>query len=617
MKRLSNLIATLALLALLGWAGASAARAEPQPRRANQGNATVLYNRYCLACHGERGDGQGPAAPWLYPKPRDFTTGRAKWRTTPSGLPPTGEDLGRVIREGAPGTSMPAFEGILDPNDIAELVAFIKSLGPMHDAGQPVKVPDPPHDVQALAARGRELYAKVGCALCHGDEGRGNGPLAAHLKNDQGRPNPPLDFTTSPLRRGRRGIRDIFLTLSTGLDGTPMPSFSALPEMDLFALAAHVDSIRWKGDSPTRDPTSVPPPALNEDGRETPVGLKIPAQGAPPASLPPAATSLSSAQCGRCHEKQLREWQETLHAGATSPGLLGQLIAGKPSLIASCQSCHAPLAEQQPPSGNHDLRLEGVTCAACHVRGHVRHGPPRREGSALLAIPSYPLVEDPAYERSDFCLPCHQLPAGLAVSGRPLLNTYREWLEGPYMRRGVQCQHCHMPDREHRWKGVHDPDTVRQATLLEASARREDGGVAARVRLTNIGAGHYFPTTPTPAISIEVALVAKGRVIDSTRKRIGRWIEWRESWKEIEDTRIPPGQAVELTPRFEGPLASSATSVRVIVTVAPDDYYAGLYRSLLGKKLAESARKELTSALARAEASRYVLVRREIEIPSE
>src|SRR5205814_3778308 len=122
------------------------------------------------------------------------------------------------------------------------------------------------------------------------------------------------------------------------------------------------------------------------------------------------------------------------------------------------------------------LRAQGASCAGCHVRGWTRHGPPVVSPS-LLALPDYPLVTLPIYERADMCLPCHQLPPRAAVGGRPLLDTYREWLEGPYMARGIQCQHCHMPNREHTFLGVHDEHAFRQGIALTARTHVKDGAI--------------------------------------------------------------------------------------------------------------------------------------------
>lgn len=604
---------TVGLALVAGAAFAFALVGGPVPAQGDQG----LYDRYCLACHGERGDGDGPAAPWLWPKPRDFTRGRYKWRSTPSGRPPTDEDLARAIRKGAPGTSMPGFEGILDERQIASLVQTVKAFAPERFRGPatPLVAPDPPPDavLASLAARGRALFNTAGCTGCHGEGGKGGGPRAASLRDDQGRLAPPFDLTTRPLRRpGASGIVDIYVTLVTGLDGTAMPSFAgALAEADLWALAAYVEEIRWKGGVRAWDPTAVDPVL-----RDTvPAGFRIAPQGTPPPSLPPAAASLSSAQCGRCHAKQLREWRESLHAGAASPGLIGQLVHATEEQTRSCQKCHAPLAEQRPgqPGYRATLRHEGVTCAVCHVRGWTRHGPPRRADSGLLALPSYPLVEERRFERSDFCLPCHQLPPSEAVAGRPLLNTYREWLEGPYMRRGVQCQHCHMPDREHRFKGVHDPETVRQGLDLAARARRERGALVVEAVLTNVGAGHHLPTTPTPAAWVTVELHDGPRILATARKRIGRHVRHEGGvWKEIEDTRIPPGESLVFAPRFTGEAAARARSARVTVEMHPDDFYEGFYRRLLARRLPATARAMIETALRRAEQSKYIIWKREL-----
>src|SRR5690606_36224390 len=113
--------------------------------------------------------------------------------------------------------------------------------------------------------------------------------------------------------------------------------------------------------------------------------------------------------------------------------------------VASCQRCHAPLAEQMPslpaPSGkrgasvanpayDQEVQLQGVTCAACHVRAWRRLGPPRAPGSLLLELAGYPMTELAIFERSDMCLPCHQLAPRNGPADRPLLDTYREWLLG-------------------------------------------------------------------------------------------------------------------------------------------------------------------------------------------
>lgn len=200
--------------------------AAPGVLAADRGAA--LYERHCAACHGVTGDGRGPAAYLLSPKPRDFTLGVYKFRTTPSGSLPTDDDLLRTVRRGVAGTAMPAWNR-LSEEDLAALVARIKSFSPFFEEEEP----DPPIAIgKAPAATpqsveaGRKIYELMQCAKCHGDKGRGDGPSAETLKDDQGRAIRPYDFTRGPSSlKGGRAPADVYRTFMTGLDGTPMPSY--------------------------------------------------------------------------------------------------------------------------------------------------------------------------------------------------------------------------------------------------------------------------------------------------------------------------------------------------------------------------------------------------------
>ena len=88
-----------------------------------------LYLKYCSQCHGEKGDGEGYATPHLLPKPRNFTTGKFKVRTTPTGALPTHQDLVNIIRRGMPYTSMPDWPNLAD-QEVSDLAHFIKTLLP-------------------------------------------------------------------------------------------------------------------------------------------------------------------------------------------------------------------------------------------------------------------------------------------------------------------------------------------------------------------------------------------------------------------------------------------------------------------------------------------------------
>jgi mono/diheme cytochrome c family protein len=97
--------------------------------------ARRLYARWCATCHGPEGRGNGPAAPSLIPRPRDFTKGLFKYKSTPADQPPTDDDLIRVVADGLQASAMPYFRDLLTADEIRDIVGYIKTLSPVF-AGQ-------------------------------------------------------------------------------------------------------------------------------------------------------------------------------------------------------------------------------------------------------------------------------------------------------------------------------------------------------------------------------------------------------------------------------------------------------------------------------------------------
>jgi cytochrome c oxidase cbb3-type subunit 2 len=204
-----------------------------------------LYARDCAMCHGTRGDGKGPLAAMLATPPQDFSAAVYKLRTTPHESLPTDDDLFRTISRGIHGTSMIPWTNLSEADRwalVAELKTFSTEFAD-EPAASPISVSEPPVATPALLARGRFLFESAGCASCHGPHGKGDGPAAAMLRDTAGRPVRPTDLTGHRYRRGAL-TPEIYVTLRTGLDGTPMASFaSTLSVDDTWAVATYVHSI--------------------------------------------------------------------------------------------------------------------------------------------------------------------------------------------------------------------------------------------------------------------------------------------------------------------------------------------------------------------------------------
>lgn len=220
-------------------------RAAERDRLAREGEP--LFHKFCATCHGRRGDGRGPSARFTTTPPRDFTRGTYKFRMTPAGSPPTHADLVRTISVGVRGTHMPAWKGTLSRSQIATLARFLTTRADVFWTSEPPPPPleipaEPPYD-DASVARGKELYAKMQCATCHGERGRGDGPAASALKDDWGHAIRPADFTAGAFKGGCCGAT-VFRAISTGLGGTPMPSFAAaMTPAERWDLAHYVLSL--------------------------------------------------------------------------------------------------------------------------------------------------------------------------------------------------------------------------------------------------------------------------------------------------------------------------------------------------------------------------------------
>lgn len=210
-----------------------------------------VYQQNCAACHGESGAGDGFCAAFLNPRPRNFTRGIFRFKTTRSGDLPTDNDLYRTVSLGLHGTPMPPWRYLLSEEERRAVVAYIKTFSPFFQGKPPDKPVDPGPEPRTISeeqvAHGKQLFEQAGCAKCHGPRGFGDGPSAVDMKDSFDDPITPRNFHKAPEFKRGHTLRDIALTVHTGNDGTPMPSFSdTLKSKDIWDIAAYVMSLSEK-----------------------------------------------------------------------------------------------------------------------------------------------------------------------------------------------------------------------------------------------------------------------------------------------------------------------------------------------------------------------------------
>ncbi|MFQ5487323.1 MAG: thioredoxin family protein [Gammaproteobacteria bacterium] len=361
----------------------------------------------------------------------------------------------------------------------------------------------------------------------------------------------------------------------------------------------------------------------------------IPLQGKAPEAYSALESSLEPEACGRCHSQQYQDWQTSLHSRSMGPGVLGQLLElddSDPETADMCRSCHTPLAEQRrlrhdlpgvPRANNHydpTLQRHGLVCAACHVRRQQRYGPPRRDhpeqtGKIADGLPHDGFTASTAFLDSAFCSRCHQFQTGdRALNGKLMENTYREWQASRYAAQGVHCQDCHMPDRRHLWRGIHDPEMVRAGVTVDIDlpAREYRAGevMEASITITNSGVGHYFPTYITPKVMVRGYLLdADGERFPSSLQEavIGREVSM-DLQEELYDTRIAPDDFITI--RYRQKLPARAARFKVQVIVEPDHFYQRFFESILSNGGGGKGRELLQEALANTRQSAFTLTER-------
>ena len=281
------------------------------------------YTRYCYACHGEKGDGHGPASYGLRPPPRNFTLGIFKFaRLRSSDELPNDADLMRIVKGGLHGSAMLAWD--IPDEELGRILNFIKTFAPQKwektkKNGDHVKTlevfeapPDPweGKDIEAIS-RGQELYhLKAECLNCHpsyvgkedlfklslvaakrepdifkaisGFRDDPHGSVAKDSAEYNVRLLPP-DFTFHQVRSIHPGseVGDLFRLISYGVYPI-MPAWKgALEDKDIWAISHYVKSLLDLRTNPTAA-------AKLKDGFNAQISFEIP-KAPEPAAAPSAA----------------------------------------------------------------------------------------------------------------------------------------------------------------------------------------------------------------------------------------------------------------------------------------------------------------------------------------
>lgn len=289
----------------------------------------------------------------------------------------------------------------------------------------------------------------------------------------------------------------------------------------------------------------------------------------PLQTVPAGLASLRAKDCGECHQAIYAEWQGSMHAKSYSSPFFSAYHK-KDRHEISCLVCHTPLQNQleklvtynkgdyqkplfeENPGYDAELKKEGVTCAACHVRDGVVYGPYRED---QLNAP-HPVQYDARFQSEELCLQCHQVPARpFSLVRYGVCSTGEEFSESPWSEQGFICQDCHMEKvhrplakgspartvRMHNWQGGYSKQQLQKAFAF--SARRE--GKRIRVTISNSGAGHKVPTgDPDQYIELDFIWIAQGGAEKIVKHyKFKRQIVWQPVMFELYDNRLAAGES--------------------------------------------------------------------------
>ncbi len=306
-----------------------------------------------------------------------------------------------------------------------------------------------------------------------------------------------------------------------------------------------------------------------------------------------------AASCGSCHSKQFGSWKATLHSRAVGPGFLWQLPRIGKHSSENCFNCHSPNPEtkklwlsrlgwekEEISVWRSGVEQNGIQCVSCHFRNGKAYGPiPTRLGNQTSPIilensnsPHGGFIARPEFGEAEFCKTCHQSSdTGRKINGKLLMDVYGQWNISTFGKNRIACQTCHMPNRNHEWKGISDPDMVRKGVAAFLSVQLGKNGAEIFAELKNTGVGHEFPTYSVPKVILEIWSESKRGEKQKLKESLVGWMLDLELQKEIFDTRIKPGGSEKLSLQISKAEFEKIEKIYFKVRVDPKEYYKRMF----------------------------------------
>lgn len=272
----------------------------------------------------------------------------------------------------------------------------------------------------------------------------------------------------------------------------------------------------------------------------------------------------SSNQCSECHTEAFTEWKGSWHAQSWTDVEVRKL--SQDFATTDCIDCHAPQPVFETGIGNRVLpratrRIEGVDCISCHQM---------TDGRMAGTIDNPNVACRPAAQRElvrpEFCAGCHNQH-----------GTVDQWKASRYAVPGPDyqdCISCHMPyrdasdpskGRDHTMHGGHDIELVRRAVTL--TVKRVDG--VAHVAITNVGAGHNYPTDERSRASDLFWRPISSDGAGTTWRQIHRFRNPYRFEVGLPNTELPAGETFALA--IDDPEARGSIEVALFFKLTP--YY--------------------------------------------